>query len=166
MVIVWHVVKRHTPGFLLEFLKKKKIFFSSAWLSAELMNQNSSVVRRPTVRLWHRLSLNLHGFLSNFGSWAPWAVRPDVKKLGGIPYEYFFLLTWDPVGENTSKRYSSHKSCLNLSKFFLNILSSSHKSTVLDFWILSLRFLTIHHCTLWINWRVRDRHVVTIDIYQ
>ncbi len=47
------------------------------------------------------------------------------------------------------------------------LLSSPDKSTVLDFWNLCLRFFPqfkVHHCTLWVNSKVRDRHVVTICI--
>ncbi len=53
-------------------------FFSSAWLCQQSSwNRNSSVVR-PSVRLWHRLSLKLlYGFLSNFSCGFPWAISPD-----------------------------------------------------------------------------------------
>ncbi len=45
-----------------------------------------------------------------------------------------FLLTWDPMGAKTLKRYSSLKSLLNPFKLFLNFLPSSPpKSTVLNF---------------------------------
>ncbi len=48
---------------------------------------------------------------------------------------FSFSLTWDPIGAQTSKRYSSLKSLLNHFNLFLNfLLSGSHKSTVLDFW--------------------------------
>ncbi len=47
---------------------------------------------------------------------------------------YSFSLTLGPMGAKTSKRYSSLKSLLNLSKLFLTfLLSGPHKSTVLDF---------------------------------
>ena len=48
---------------------------------------------------------------------------------------FLFLLTWDPMEAKISKYYSPLKSLLNLFNFFLNFLvSSPHKSTVLDFW--------------------------------
>ncbi len=59
-----------------------RVIFSSAWLCQQSsLNRNSSIVRRPSVRLWHRLSLKLlHGFLSNFSCGFPWAICPDVLK--------------------------------------------------------------------------------------
>ncbi len=52
-----------------------------------------------------------------------------------ISYNFFsFLLTWEIMGAEISKYYSSLKSLLNLFKLFLIfLLSGSHKSTVLDF---------------------------------
>ena len=48
---------------------------------------------------------------------------------------FSFSLTWDSMGAKTSKRYSSHKSLLNLFNLFLNfLLNGPQKSTVLDFW--------------------------------
>ncbi len=85
---------------------------------------------------------------------------------------FSFASRWDPMGAKTLNRYSSHKSLLNFPNFSW-IFFSAVLTKVL-YWIfkiLSLRFLTIffrqfkvHHYTLWINWKVRDRHVVTINI--
>ena len=48
---------------------------------------------------------------------------------------FSFSLTWDPMGANTSKRYSSLKSLLNPFKLDLKfLLCGPHKTTVLDFW--------------------------------
>ncbi len=56
-------------------------------------------------------------------------------------------LALDPTGAKISKRYSSLKSPLNLFKLFLNfLLRGPHKSTVLDYWNLSLQFFTIFFC--------------------
>ncbi len=47
---------------------------------------------------------------------------------------FFIRFNMSPYGSQSSKRYSSHKSLVNLSHFFLNWrLSSPHKSTVSDF---------------------------------
>ncbi len=61
----------------------------------EIEIRPSSVVRRPSVRLWHQLSLNfMHGFLSNFSCGFPWAICPDVffhfflKKMKKIVWAY------------------------------------------------------------------------------
>ena len=83
-----------------------EIVFSSAWLCHQSSwNRNLPVVRRPSVRLRHRLSPKLlHGFLSNFGCDFPWAICPDFfifwkKEMFLIFYDYFsFSLTWDTRG--------------------------------------------------------------------
>ncbi len=113
-------------------------------MSAELMK--SQFVRRLSVL---QLSLNLmHRFLSNFSCGFPWAIRSDVflifeKKFFLIFYEYFsFLLTWDPMGAEISKRYSSYKSQPKLFKHFLNFLPNGpHKSMFGIFEILKIEIL-------------------------
>ncbi len=86
---------------------------------------------------------------------------------------FSFSLTWSPMAAKTSKRYSSLKSLLNPFKLFLNVLlGGPHKSTVLDFWnyefifefIICFRKCKVQYCTLWIKWKVRERHIVTIYI--
>ena len=70
-----------------------------------------------------------------------------------------FSLTWDTMGVNISKRYSSYKSQPFVFKLILNFSPKVPPKTTLGiFKILSFRFLTIffrkfqiHHCTLWGN---------------
>ncbi len=119
------------------------LIFSSAWLCQQSSwNRNSFGVRRPSVRLWHRLPLNLlHGFLSNFSSGFPWAICPD--EIFRNFYEYItFLLTWDPRGATISKRYS-YKWQPKVFKLFLNFLPNDpHKTTFGIFEILKIEILT------------------------
>ncbi len=55
----------------------------------------------------------------------------------------FSLLTWDSMGAKISKRYSSHKSQVNVFKLFLNFLPiDPHKTTLGIFEILKIGILT------------------------
>ncbi len=123
-------------------------------------------------------SLNHFWIISNFFWIFFWVVIHKSAVLDFWNFEFlmfhdfFFALTWDPMGAKSWKCYSYHKSLLNFSKFFW-IFFWVILTKVL-FWIfviLTLRFLVIfggeikvHHCTLLINWKVRDRHVVAIYI--
>ena len=134
-------------------------------MSAELLKSKS--LCRPSIRpsSVSQLSLNLrHGFLSNFGCCFPWAIRRGNffiywKFFFWFFYEYFsFSLTWDAMGANISKRYSSYKSQPKVFKLFLNFLPNGpHKTTfgifeILSFWFLAIfRKFQIHHCSLWRN---------------
>ncbi len=131
--------------------------FSSAWLCQQSSwNRNSSVVRpsvRPSVRLWHRLSLKLfHGFLSNFSCGFSWATCPEVffifeKKNSMICF--ILSLTWGTTGAKISKRYFSLKSLLILSNFFWKFFSVVLTKVlfwifeILDFWFFRIFFFFV-----------------------
>ncbi len=76
----------------------------------EIEIRPSSVVRRPSVRLWHRLSLKLlYGFLSNFSCGLPWAICPDVffilKKKTFLNFLriFFVFVNMGPYGSKIFK---------------------------------------------------------------
>ncbi len=85
---------------------------------------------------------------------------------------FFFALTWDPKAAKTSKRYSSHKSLLIFFQSFPRFSSeqSWRKCCLgfLKFWVNDFNDFfckfKVSHCALWINCKVRDRHVVTMYI--
>ncbi len=108
-------------------------------MSAELIK--SKFVGRPSVNLWHRLSMNLmRGFLSNLAVASPGPYPRTFFNLGGggifclfvcLFCEYFsFSLTWVLMGAKISKRYSSYKSPPKIFKLCPNFLPNSpHKTT-------------------------------------
>ncbi len=70
-----------------------------------------SSVRRPSVRLWHRLSLNfMHGFLSNFSCGFPWAICPDIffifKKIKNFNFLRIFFIFVN-MGPSESKNFKT-----------------------------------------------------------
>ncbi len=112
-----------SPGLFAEpiFLFFKKIFFDffmnifgSVWLCQQSSwNRNLSVVR-PSVCLWHRLSLKLlHGFLSNFSCGFPWAICRDVvfifvkKKILNFLWIFLALLDYVSRAHEIEIRLSS-----------------------------------------------------------
>ncbi len=99
---------------VLLFSHSKSLLFVRYFLpllivSAELIK--SKFARRPSVRMWLRLSLNiLYAFLSNFRCWLLCAIRPEVVELKKIHFQFFtrffffsFPLTWDPMGAKFQK---------------------------------------------------------------
>ncbi len=113
------------------------------------------IISRPSVRLWHRLSLNfMHGFLSNFSCGFPWAICPDVffffifkkKKIEFFTIfftNFSFSLTCDPMEAKISKRYSFYKSQPTVFKLLLNFLPNGpHKTMFGIFEILKIEILT------------------------
>ena len=67
--------------------------------------------------------------------WHDW-LSPPANSAHQFPdYFFIFLSTWDPMGGKTAKRYSSHKSLLNVLKLLLIFfLQYPHKVTFSDFW--------------------------------
>ncbi len=70
----------------------------------------SSVVCRPSDRLWHQLSLNfMHGFLSNFSCGFPWAICPDIffifekKNFLNFLQIFFVFVNMGPYGSENFK---------------------------------------------------------------
>ena len=90
------------------------IYFLCLTMSAELIKLK--FVRRPSVRLWRRLSLKLlHGFLSKFSCGFHWVIHvcPDVSFLFiyFIFYEYFsFSLNgtlWERIFQNATPPWNN-----------------------------------------------------------
>ncbi len=117
-----------------ELLVKLAISYFSLTMSAELMELK--FVRRPSVCGIDYLRSYCMDF---FRILVVASAGPYFQTYFFIFYEYFsFSLTWDPMGAKISKRYSYLKELLNLFKLFLKfLLRCPHKSTVLDFEILS-----------------------------
>ena len=127
--------------------------FRSAWLHPQTSwNRNSSVARRPSVRVAIISAPNAR-ICSKF-----WLLLPLGHTLGlfwgeilfylflyiYFFYEYFsFSLTWDPIGARISKRYS----CKSLPKVFKLLLTflpnGPHETAFGMFEILSFQFLAI-----------------------
>ncbi len=112
------------------------------------------VNRKPYVELNGTITFDL--------VW-PWNVKVKVTQI-------FVCVNMEPMRAKISKRCSTLKSLLNISKLLLNfLLSGPYKRIVLDFWnfeftIFNNFVFEIHHCTLWRNCKVRDIHAVTIYI--
>ena len=149
----------HTPRLFLNFWNKKYIFNFCFRFCVNHVNMGpygSQNLQTPIP------PLNQFSIFSNCLCIFFWVVLIKVLKLDFwnlefvIFQDFFFALTWDPMGAETTKHYSSLKSLWNYFKLFLNILlSGPHKSTVLDFWNLELmicngcfRNFKVHHCTL------------------
>ena len=115
-------------------------------MSAKLMK--SKLFRRPSVNLWHQLFLNLlQGLHSNFGSCFAWAIFPDNFFFFFFLFVLFCFFTnvfrfgyhgtlWEQKFQNAtppsnhfwifsiffsefSSRWSSHKYCFALLKFWV-----------------------------------------------
>ncbi len=102
-------------------------------MSAELMK--SKFIHRPSVHLWHRLSLKLlHGFLSNFGCSFPRAIYPDSffifeKKIFFNFLRIFFVfVNMGPYGsENFKKLLFLQKQPKAFNLFLHFLLKGPHK---------------------------------------
>ena len=140
--------------------ERKTVDFSSAWLCQQCSwNWKSSGVR-PSVRLWHRLSLKLlHGFLSNFSCGFPWAICADFffpfrKKNILILLRIFFVFV--NTGPYRSENYTTQKF-----KSFLNFLPNGpHKTAFGIFEMLKIEIFRnfIHfrwHGTQW-KWKFQN----------
>ncbi len=121
---------------------RANFIFSSAWLCQQSSwNRNSSVVCRPSSSLLNPSKPFLKFLLSGPDK----STVLDFWNFEFLIFQEFcsFSLTWDPMGDKTSKRYSSLKSLLTPFKLFLNfLLIGPHKGIVLDFW--NFEFLIFH----------------------
>ena len=116
------------------------------WLWLTVIRAHEIEIRRPSVRLWHQLSLNLlHGFLSNVGCCFPWAIRAGVfffiifLNWEFVRIFFVFVIIWDPMEEfffENSTPPSNH---------FWIFSNSSQKYCFgfLNFFFFSFRFFTI-----------------------
>ncbi len=133
--------------------KKQEIvlIFSSAWLCQQSSWSWNLSVHRPSVRLWHRLSLKLlHGFLSYVICHMPRCYFHFWKK----KILNFFVNMGPYRGENFKTLLllqiaaKSFETCNEFSSQW------SSQKYIGDFWILSFWFLIIffrkfqiHHCS-------------------
>ncbi len=113
----------------------------------------SKFVRRlSSLRLWHRLPRNLlHGFLSNFSCYLPWAICRDVFGIFDNFFFFFFFLriffafvNMAPYGSKNFKTLLLQITFESFQNLFWIFFSVVHTRVL--FWIfenLSLRFLTI-----------------------
>ena len=126
---------------------KKKFSFSLTWEPMLSMGVLSMGAKASKLYSSLKSLLNPFKFFLNFLLSCPHKSSVlDFWNFEFLIFHNFFLLslTWDPMGAKMPKHYSSLKSLLNPFILFLNfLLSCPHKSTVLDFEILSFWFFTI-----------------------
>ncbi len=132
----------------MDTFEKKSHFLISLWIFQLFVN-----IRPYGSKNFTTLNSSLKSLLNYFNlfqnillSGPHKSIVLDFLNFEFLIFHNFFLfsLTWDPMGAKTWKKKGySLKSLLNTFKCFLNfLLSSPHKSTVLDFW--NFEFMICH----------------------